>query len=371
MLGALLLRKLRKLLLRHDWLAIIAILLTLHCISAVLLLIFDYQTFAQGSLLKTLWRGTWWFFVTATTVGYGDVIPQSIPGQVIAVFDMIFGIGLMFTIIGAGTDKIIERRRKRLKGLKRIKSSDHIIILGGGAFKKLKIMIREIRNSFPREQEVDIVLCSDRYEENPLPQEVDFVRGKIDDEETLKKASIERAGKIIIYGINDEETILAAMAVDDLNREAFVSVYLRDRANIRHIERINKAREQYMEATGKICPKITVVTRMNDLMLAREIFNPELSEIILQLMRSEEGDTFYSLQAWPEMNLCVGVPEVRRLLRKIHAHALLVGIKRYETGEIIINPSDRTFICPKDQIFVIAKERPVIDWQHILNQVER
>jgi len=315
-----------------------------------------------------LWKGTWWFFVTATTVGYGDVIPRSIPGQIIAVFDMIFGIGLMFTIIGAGTDKIIERRRKRLKGLKKLRCSNHIIILGGGALKKLKTIVREIKNDFSNDQYVDIVVCSDKYEENPLPQEVEFVRGKIDSEETLKKASIEKASKIIIYGINDEETILAAMAVDDLNREAFVTVYLRDRANIRHIERINKAREQFMEATGKICPKITVVTRMNDLMLAREISNPELSEILLQLMCSEEGDTFYSLQAWPEMNLCVGVPEVRRLLREVQAHALLVGIRRYETGEIIINPSDRTFICPKDQIFVIAKERPVIDWQHILNQ---
>ncbi len=360
-------RKIRLILRRHDWFALIAILLTLHCISAALLLLFDYQTFAQDTLWKTLWRGTWWFFVTATTVGYGDVIPQSIPGQVIAVFDMIFGIGIMFTIIGAGTDKIIERRRKRLKGLKKIRCAGHVLILGGGAFKKLKTIVREIRNDLA-EQDIEIVLCSDHYKENPLPQEVEFVRGKIDNEETLRRASIEKAAKVIIYGINDEETILAAMAVDDLNRKALVTVYLRDRANIRHIRRINKAREQYMEAIGCHCPKITVVTRMNDLMLAREIFNPELSAIILQLMRSQEGDSFYSLQAWPEMNLCVGVPEVRRLLRSVEAHALLVGIKRYETGEIIINPSDRTFVCPKDQIFVIAKKKPVIRWENILNQ---
>ncbi len=68
--------------------------------------------------------------------------PQSIPGQFIAILDMIFGIGLMFTVIGAGADKVIERRR----GLKQLKVQEHIVILGGGAKIKVDKLIREIRN---------------------------------------------------------------------------------------------------------------------------------------------------------------------------------------------------------------------------------
>lgn len=37
----------------------------------------------------------WWSFVTATTVGYGDVIPQTLGGRLIAVFLMIIGIGFV------------------------------------------------------------------------------------------------------------------------------------------------------------------------------------------------------------------------------------------------------------------------------------
>ncbi len=37
----------------------------------------------------------WWSFVTATTVGYGDVIPQTLSGRAIAVFLMIIGIGFV------------------------------------------------------------------------------------------------------------------------------------------------------------------------------------------------------------------------------------------------------------------------------------
>lgn len=39
--------------------------------------------------------GFWWSFVTATTVGYGDISPSTIPGRIIATVLMLVGIGLI------------------------------------------------------------------------------------------------------------------------------------------------------------------------------------------------------------------------------------------------------------------------------------
>ena len=39
--------------------------------------------------------GLWWSFVTATTVGYGDISPSTIPGRIIATVLMLVGIGLI------------------------------------------------------------------------------------------------------------------------------------------------------------------------------------------------------------------------------------------------------------------------------------
>lgn len=43
----------------------------------------------------------WWSIVTATTVGYGDISPETTLGRMIGLILMIFGIGLMGMITGA------------------------------------------------------------------------------------------------------------------------------------------------------------------------------------------------------------------------------------------------------------------------------
>jgi voltage-gated potassium channel len=47
------------------------------------------------------WQSLWWAIVTATTVGYGDITPESLPGRITAVFLMLAGIGLVATLAAA------------------------------------------------------------------------------------------------------------------------------------------------------------------------------------------------------------------------------------------------------------------------------
>jgi len=361
-------RRIKYLFRKYDWISIIVVLLILHCISAGLLLFFDYGAFAEETISKTLWKGTWWFFVTATTVGYGDIVPTTIPGQIIAVFDMIFGIGLMYTIIGAGADKVIERRRRRMRGLSQLNLHEHIALLGGGAERKMRNLIKEIQSD-PLYKGVELVVCSDHYDENPFNDDVEFVRGRIGDDDTLTRACVEQAKVVIIYGISDEETILTALAVDEINRSAFTTVYIRDRVNIKHIQRINKVR--HAGIAGKRYGRIRVITRINDLMLAREISNPDLSEAILQLMNRKTGNTFYSIEAWPEHDCALQLPAVRQMLRATDAHALLVGVRRFEDGSICTNPPEDLEVNSNDHLFVIAAHRPVIEWTPLLETAQR
>ena len=55
----------------------------------------------QNEQYKTFWDAFWWFWVTATTVGYGDKFPQSFLGQIAGIIVMLGGVVLVGIIAAA------------------------------------------------------------------------------------------------------------------------------------------------------------------------------------------------------------------------------------------------------------------------------
>lgn len=52
----------------------------------------------------------WWAFVTTTTVGYGDISPETSGGRIVACFLMIIGIGLIGSLTSAITNFFLHTR---------------------------------------------------------------------------------------------------------------------------------------------------------------------------------------------------------------------------------------------------------------------
>ncbi|MDX8397374.1 MAG: ion channel [Mariprofundaceae bacterium] len=57
--------------------------------------------------------GLWWAFVTLTTVGYGDIVPITAAGRIVAVLTMVFGIAVYSLMIANLTFFVEEQGRKR------------------------------------------------------------------------------------------------------------------------------------------------------------------------------------------------------------------------------------------------------------------
>lgn len=53
------------------------------------------------------WDGVWWAITTVTTVGYGDLAPQTTAGRIIAVCVMGIGIGFVALLTAAAADRFI------------------------------------------------------------------------------------------------------------------------------------------------------------------------------------------------------------------------------------------------------------------------
>jgi voltage-gated potassium channel len=60
-----------------------------------------------------VWLGMWWAMQTVTTVGYGDVVPGSTGGKVIASLMMLGGLSLFAVVTGAITSAFVARAQAK------------------------------------------------------------------------------------------------------------------------------------------------------------------------------------------------------------------------------------------------------------------
>lgn len=60
--------------------------------------------------------GLWWAFVTLTTVGYGDIVPITAGGRIVAVITMIFGI-IVYSLVVANLTVFLEEYGKKHQAL--------------------------------------------------------------------------------------------------------------------------------------------------------------------------------------------------------------------------------------------------------------
>ena len=89
---------------------IATITISITIISGVVMHFTDQKTYPN------IGDGLWWAIQTITTVGYGDLVPTSTPGRLVAALVMIAGIGFLTVITAAITSAFVESARRRLEG---------------------------------------------------------------------------------------------------------------------------------------------------------------------------------------------------------------------------------------------------------------
>jgi voltage-gated potassium channel Kch len=75
-------------------------------LAGVLVTVVEHDTY------PSIGTGLWWAAQTVTTVGYGDNVPTSLAGRLVAVFVMFMGIGFLTVVTAAITSTFVAHARR-------------------------------------------------------------------------------------------------------------------------------------------------------------------------------------------------------------------------------------------------------------------
>jgi len=74
------------------------------------LMVLNAERGAPGAQITDLGNALWWCLQTVTTVGYGDVLPVTVPGRILAVLVMIVGISVVGSVSASLAATLIKQR---------------------------------------------------------------------------------------------------------------------------------------------------------------------------------------------------------------------------------------------------------------------
>jgi voltage-gated potassium channel len=345
----------------------------------------------NGTFWDRLGLGLWWAIVTITTVGYGDVVPRTVPGRLVGVCLMVSGLIAISLVTATVASIFVQRKIRRERGLEAITDHDHVIILGwnkGGE--------QVLRNLFFRtDRRTPVVLVN-----NLAPElfeallaafhevNLQFVRGDYSREEILAKTNIAQARRVIILADRtdenlprdqvDQRTLLAALAVKSLHPKIRITAEIILPENRTHLERAH-------------VDDIVIRGEYDSSLIASTTESEGLFKI-MQTLLSPEGPNFWAVKI-PTRFQGVKIKQFAAYLQE-EFQALLIGLftegykirledllspepsaidefiyrkfteagKTYLFGrqkiEIQINPPDDHLIAPQEVAVVIATKPP-------------
>ncbi len=72
--------------------------------------IFSVESQHPDSQINSMLDAVWWTVATVTTVGYGDIVPVTDTGKIVAIFFMFFGIGTLAVFLSVLGTRFYKRR---------------------------------------------------------------------------------------------------------------------------------------------------------------------------------------------------------------------------------------------------------------------
>lgn len=169
--------------------------------------------------------------VTLSTTGYGDITPVSDSARFVNIL-VITPLRVLFLIILVGTtlEVLTERTRQQVRIHRwRARTNDHVVVIGYGTKGRHAVQTL-VGQGIPRDRIV--VVDSQRKAANAAADDgLVSVTGDATRSETLLKAEVQRAGRVIVAPQRDDTATLVTLTARQLNRRATIVAAVREDEN--------------------------------------------------------------------------------------------------------------------------------------------
>lgn len=285
----------------------------------------------------SLFDGIWWAIVTVSTVGFGDFVPKTDLGRSIGIVLILVGTGFMTLYFASVSAAIVTRQNTFMEGLSTYKGEKHVILIGWNErIRETLIQLKELNRHLP------IVLIDETLKKNPVDDSnVTFIKGNPTHDDTLQRANVQAAEKIIISADQsknevhaDMATILSLVTAKGLNPELYCIVEI-------------LTNNQIINAKRAGANEIIQTNKLTSFVMTNSIYTNGLSETLLMMLDHLAGNKLEYIQAVNKE----GESYHECLNNLLTDNILLIGIKRGD--ESYINPSPGFKIRESDELLVI------------------
>ena len=311
--------------------------------------------------INALSDGIWWALVTITTVGFGDITPETTLGRIVGAVLMIGGMFTLALFAGfVGSSLVSAMLSIREEQFRMGDYVNHVVICGyDETTEQLLDLLRE-------EVDLDttrVVVFEDRERPREVPVDFLWVQGDPTKTSELDKVRLTHAQAVVIVGVRsltqqaaDARTILIAFTIRAYLRQQALNIEGRRAPVYVVAEVLDSENVDHARTAG--ADEVIETPRIGFSMLAHTIRYHGTADTMSRVLMSGSYNAYVGqIPNPPDIPLSYGELLIRMALSK--QGGLVIGLRSPDGGEVFNPPKSHT-VHPGTML-VYLSEKPILE----------